>query len=261
MVINGEKMLDKDLLSNRLENFWGLGRFEADYWFVGMEEGGGNSEDEVSKRLQTWSDLGCTPLVDNYQYHIGVEGYDFDGFFDGNIRQQATWAKLIRTMKVINDPNNEYKSQDIKDFQSKNWGRCDSENCLIEIFPLPSPNANHWNYDNWSDIPILRSRESYKSALRDPRIKSLGQKIDIYKPKLVLMYGMSAEFLDIWSEVAKIKFNQSPKIVIYQDKFIYCAHKDNTLFVVTYQPNAVWANAYWEGVGKKISELIKQRIG
>jgi len=249
-------MLDRVLLEKRLENFWGLGRFEADYWFVGMEEGGGNSEAEVAKRLNVWSDLGCTPLVDNYQYHLGVEGHDFDRFFEGNIRQQATWAKLIRTMLVINNPNNDYLPQDIKDFQSKKWGRSDSENCVVEIFPLPSPSSVQWRYDEWTDIPILRSRESYKSALRGPRIQSLKQKIQKYKPKLVLMYGMNPEYLDIWSDVAGIRFNQTTRTMIYRDKFIYSVIKEDTLFVITFQPNAVWANAYWEGVGKEIDVLI-----
>ena len=249
-------MLDRQLLLNRLENFWGLGRFEADYWFVGMEEGGGNSEEEVAKRLNVWSDLGCTPLIDNYQYHKGVDGYAFDHFFEGNIKQQPTWAKLIRTMLVINDANKEYQSQDIKDFQSKKWGRADSENCVIEIFPLPSPSSVQWRYDEWTDIPILQSMELYKSALKRPRIASLMEKIDLYKPKLVLMYGMNPEYLDIWSDVAGIRFEQTTRTMIYRDKFIYSVLKEDTLFVVTFQPNAVWANVYWEGVGKEIDLLI-----
>ena len=168
-------------------------------WKKGVD----NSEDEVSKRLRSWSDLGCTPLIDNYQFHIGIDGYDLNRFFEGNIKQQATWKKLIRTLLVINNPNKEYQPQDIKKFQSKKWGRCDSDNCLIEIFPLPSPNANHWNYDIWSDIPILRSRESYKSALRAPRIKSLRNMIDLHKPKLVLLYGMGDEECHTLEEISK----------------------------------------------------------
>ncbi len=32
-------MITKELVLNRIENFWGYGNLEGKYWFVGMEEG------------------------------------------------------------------------------------------------------------------------------------------------------------------------------------------------------------------------------
>lgn len=34
-----------------MHHFYGYGNYQADYWFVGMEEGGGDTFDKVSKRL------------------------------------------------------------------------------------------------------------------------------------------------------------------------------------------------------------------
>jgi hypothetical protein len=258
--IQGAKMLNNVQLLDRLYNFWGLGRFESDYWFVGMEEGGGNSLDEVSKRLQVLEDFGTNGLVDNCVYHTKI-GYDFQRFFEGKIKLQFTWAKLIRTFLVMRNPNTRYTPDYIKDFQANKWGRSDSDNCLIEIFPLPSPSAYMWNYDKWSDMPILKDRNSYKTALRKPRVDSLICKIDFYKPRLVLMYGMSDEYLGIWSEISRINFGEATKKIIYKNKFIHCGFYKETLFVVTYQPNAVWSNAYWDCVGLKINGLLLKKFG
>jgi hypothetical protein len=57
--------LNKEILQNRLERFWGFGRYESQYWFVGMEEAGGKELQEISKRLATWEKLGSSELIDN----------------------------------------------------------------------------------------------------------------------------------------------------------------------------------------------------
>jgi len=249
-------MLDDFQLLNRITNFWGLGRFESDYWFVGMEEGGGNSLEEVSKRMQSWIDQGATELVDNYDYHKGITGFDLMRFFEGKIKLQPTWSRLIRTFLVYQNPNTKYEPNDIRFFQSEKWGREDSDNCVIEIFPLASPSANHWKYNLWSDLPILKDRETYKNTIREMRINSLKNKIDIHKPKFVLMYGMNKDYLDIWSEVSGISFNPSTQITIFRDKFIHYSFNKGVAYFVTFQPNAVWSNTYWEGVGLQMNKLL-----
>ena len=50
----------------------GSGNYGGDYWFVGMEEGGGNELDQVSARLNTWIELGETKLVNIYNFHIKI---------------------------------------------------------------------------------------------------------------------------------------------------------------------------------------------
>jgi hypothetical protein len=84
--------LDKEILLNRLENFWGFGRYASQYWFIGMEEGGGNDIQEVSKRLTIWEQLGSPELIDNYEYHLGISGYEYERYFEGDVKLQSTWA-------------------------------------------------------------------------------------------------------------------------------------------------------------------------
>lgn len=41
-------MLQDDLLQSYMETFYGYGSYTGRYWFVGMEEGGGTSEEAIS---------------------------------------------------------------------------------------------------------------------------------------------------------------------------------------------------------------------
>jgi hypothetical protein len=39
------------LLSHFMQTFYGYGNYQGDYWFIGMEEGGGDTWAEVQQRL------------------------------------------------------------------------------------------------------------------------------------------------------------------------------------------------------------------
>lgn len=43
-----------DDLSQFMKTFYGYGTLSAKFWFIGMEEGGGNSFTEVQARLSAW---------------------------------------------------------------------------------------------------------------------------------------------------------------------------------------------------------------
>jgi hypothetical protein len=47
-----------------MHNFYGYGDYRGAYWFVGMEEGGSDSFDEVAKRLRLWDERGRRELED-----------------------------------------------------------------------------------------------------------------------------------------------------------------------------------------------------
>lgn len=244
--------LKQELLLNRLEHFWGFGRYESEYWYVGMEEGGGDEIQEVSKRLTVWEQFGSPELIDNFEYHLGISGYGYENFFEGKIKLQNTWAKLIRASLNIENPDKDYSVDDVKEFQSRYWGRSDSNNCLLDIFPLPSPSADKWNYDKWCEIPLLRSRDTYKTSLRDKRITTLRKRIATHNPKVVMFYAFDNDYVKIWEQVAGIDFTSKNKYEVFKDKSVYLSKREKTTYVVTYQPSAVWNNQYWNNVGKFI---------
>ena len=63
------KKFNETLLSEYMEQCFGYGNLDGDYWFVGMEEGGGNSFEEVNRRIRSWAERGKRELEDLFEYH------------------------------------------------------------------------------------------------------------------------------------------------------------------------------------------------
>lgn len=93
----GAMQLDSKLLATFTTTFFGYGNLAADWWFVGMEEGGGHSDDEISARLAAWRELGATPTVDivDFGRRAGID--EHLQWFEGDRPPlQSTWRQLIR---------------------------------------------------------------------------------------------------------------------------------------------------------------------
>lgn len=58
---------DDELLLAYMDGFYGYGNYQAPYWFVGMEEGGGDSSADVSSRLKIWNERGRQELEDLHE--------------------------------------------------------------------------------------------------------------------------------------------------------------------------------------------------
>jgi hypothetical protein len=91
-------MLDQHALNEFCENFYGYGEAHAPHWFISMEEGGGNSPEEVAARIGVWKVRGATELEDLGEYHraIGV-----DKWFTSHPPIQKTWYASIRILLVL----------------------------------------------------------------------------------------------------------------------------------------------------------------
>ena len=57
-------MLDDKLLENYIHNFFGHGNLDTNFWFISIEEGGGNTEKELQNRLTVWKKRGCKQVED-----------------------------------------------------------------------------------------------------------------------------------------------------------------------------------------------------
>ena len=92
-------MFDQDLLTAFCEQFYGYGDLSAPVWFIGMEEGGGATHQEVIHRLSAWHELGRPPTAEVHDFHARIDlGNHFD--LNGPVESQSTWRQLIRTMLV-----------------------------------------------------------------------------------------------------------------------------------------------------------------
>jgi len=60
---------DDNLLASYMNSFWGYGNPNANYWFVGIEEGGGASFEEINQKIQLWNKRERRAIDDIYECH------------------------------------------------------------------------------------------------------------------------------------------------------------------------------------------------
>ncbi|MBU2934496.1 MULTISPECIES: hypothetical protein [Pacificibacter] len=237
-------MLNQNTLDTFMNTFIGYGDFNADTWFIGMEEGGGNSLEDVQTRIGIWAERGGRILEDCAEYHhaIGV-GH----LFTPPVRAaQRTWDWLMRAQLL-----SEGKAHDIttsKVMQGERWLRSGSKTCGIELLPLPSPKTSVWHYNQFSNDPILRNRASYKAAMLPTRITAIKNAINTHKPRNVVFY--SKQYQAHWQQIAGKDFVEVDGLQV--------THSRDTSFFCTMHPAAQIKGAgkkiaYWENIGRRLA--------
>lgn len=218
-------MLSNALLTDFASNFFGYGNLTAPIWFVGMEEGGGNSEAEIAARLEQWVAHDHAPVVDirSFGAHPGLA--DHQRWFAGEKPPlQPTWSKLIRLQLArLGRPS---MIDDVRAYQRDELGAASGGDCLLELLPLPSPGISDWHYSEWSDLDWLTSRETYRAELLPQRIERLRALFTEHEPKVVVFYGMS--YLEHWSEIAGSAFpddyRYAPRLTAGATTFMVVPH-------------------------------------
>lgn len=71
------KTLNDDDLRQFMQTFYGYGNLDGRFWFIGMEEGGGNSLEEMQARLKAWKQLGKPELADLRDFHLLLRMREF----------------------------------------------------------------------------------------------------------------------------------------------------------------------------------------
>lgn len=154
------EQFDDTLLADFADKFYGYGTYNAPYWFIGMEEGGGSFE-EVKRRLDAWRLRGQHAVEDLRSFTEAFgKGFDVVKFFHDPAVLQPTWNKLIRVVLSATDPSTTIKS--VRKYQQEQLGITGGETCLLELLPLPSPSTKVWFYAEHSRLKQLATREQYK---------------------------------------------------------------------------------------------------
>ena len=234
-------MLDDELLNAFVNCFYGYGDFHAPYWFVGMEEGGGETPEDIASRLQTWHFRGQRELEDVAEYHaaIGINKY-----FDTRGVLQTTWNKLIRVL--LTAEGTEPSTELVREYQKYKLGRPGGKSCLTELLPLPSPGVDRWlHYAQLSRLPFLATRQAYTEHIQPKRVARLRHKIAEHKPRAVVFYGM--QYLPSWETIAGISLN------VMSTPGVRSGVVDGTTFLAIRHPAATGVtNAYYHAIGAMI---------
>lgn len=208
-------------LDSFASGFYGYGDLKSPVWFIGMEEGGGSSADDVTRRIRAWQERGRMPLEDVAQYHDAITP---DGF--KAIRKQNTWSALSRIQ--LSYGSDKVTEITVRSHWQEKLGRWGSLTCMMELNPLPSPGIKAWNYPKFTKIPFLASRITYNERYRQNRISSIRDMLMRHSPRAVVFYGKKYE--PFWSDIAGVNFEKS--------QLHSHAMKGGINFVSMHHPNA-----------------------
>lgn len=237
-------ILTDTLLQHFMSTFYGSGNYFGEYWFIGMEEGGGNDLDQVSKRLTAWVELGETELVDIFRFH---EKIDYPQYFRDPVKLQKTWMQQARI--VLASKGLPSTTLDVSAYQRDFIGRKTEETCLLELLPLPSPSSNIWNYNRWSTLHYLKDRNTYKDYCLPCRIKHIQSRIEKFKPKVVVFMGQV--YSNYWHTIA------GSNVSFTDEGGFWVDHSERTIFIITKHPAAHGVtNEYFETIGDYLFQIL-----
>jgi hypothetical protein len=241
------ELFDDQLLSQFVQNFCGYGNYSGQFWFIGMEEGGGNSFSEINTRLTTWANRGKSELDDLAEYHNDIGVMDW---FNDKPKLQPTWNKLIRIL--LSSSGKLPTTEQVREYQKTLLGRLFGDTCLLELLPLPSPSIGQWLYAQYSQLPYLKDRATYRQECIESRIEHLQGRINQYQPKVVIFYSLS--YQEYWKKITRVDFCQN------SDK-IYFGRNESTLFVMTKHPAAQGVTSeYFHQVGQLIATNLGEQL-
>ncbi len=232
-------MKDKNL-EDYINSFFGFGNLNAPIWFIGKEEAG--EAKDITSRVTGWVKLGRPNIADNYEFHSEFanqlgKSNKFKYLFRGkNANLQPTWNGLIKLQFAIE--KGKFVSEEIlKEFQSYKFGRKDSQNAILELFPLPSSNHNRHDYSKVSNLTYLENKKVYKTKITSSRIEYLKNKIIEKKPKFVVFYATSKEFIAYWKRIVNVTNLSWKRIKIEgrtkKNRYLLLSHNDTTTFCIT----------------------------
>jgi hypothetical protein len=231
-----------DHLDAFMRQFAGYGSESAGLWFIGLEEGGGRTIEELATRVNAWNERGRRPLEDLTDYHraIGQAAY-----FDPPYPLQRTWAPLCRVRQAWLDQPTDVAA--LKIVQARELGRPGGQTNLVELMPLPATSLDHWPYAPLvSEHPAVRDRDTYRrtyTPLRESLIRELIQSGDT---RAVMFYGQRP---DSWSAIAGRPLQE----IAVGNRRCYAAASREIYFIAVPHPMARGlTSAFWMAVGSHL---------
>lgn len=156
-------------LAQMAEHFFGYGRWDAPFWFVGPEAGMAKMGDSHRERYESWKTLEFAPVVDCAAHH---RGFGFTKWHQQHPPTQATWRQLIRLLLSYKGQPSDIEA--VRAYQRDKWGSSTGETCVIELSGLASPN-----------MKTPQDRTTFLSG----RIERIRQEALKHSPKFIVMYG------------------------------------------------------------------------
>jgi hypothetical protein len=265
-------LIEENALQHWIDNFYGYGSWRSPFWFISYEESGGNLPEEVADKINYFQTKHPTPdnnslcnIREMYRHvsvmldgpKAGLFTNRFEYRFENNAIQNNIWKNLI----AFEHGYLQKKLPDLLEYQKSKFLSSENNEALIPLYPLPSPHNHAWYY-SWLDLPrmsFLKSRPRYEEHVYQQRIHTLLGNIKLYRPEIVLMYGMNninALKKSVQEYFASVNFKMV-KAIKQETPQYHRADIDKTILLITTQIPALRHNRIetgfdWEKLGKNL---------
>ncbi len=225
-------MLSKELIQNRINNFWGYGSLESPVWLVGMDERFDPSESQEMLEDQfLYAEANMVDgmlnasrsKIDEWRHLANMEPFLVNGDL------QSTWKYPIALYLYLHSGiplTIDERSNVIKEYQRNILADANKrETATLELSPLPCPSTKEedWIYGSL-DIEGISSRKEYEKNYLQGRAEKLKGLVQRHKPKLVIFYSM--KYLNYWEKI----IGEMPQIVTVRTRF--ASNKDTAFCVI-----------------------------
>jgi len=221
-----------DAKARAAAEWFGYGRWDAPFWFVGKEPGGTDEPEQYA----SWLRLGGGELIDCRAHDLDCAATeDAMMWHGGGGRLQPTWRPLIALLLAYQGAS-EYDKDAVWRYQDERWGSTAGETALVELSAVAAPRTS--------------AEEALRLTHLPERIATIRKRIAEHRPKIVLFYGAGRDpifgkpYIERWSEIASKPLETNVIVRI-----------DGTAYVATPHPTAHGlTNAFWTDLGPRLAE-------
>ncbi len=263
-------LIEEKAIKHWIDNFYGYGSWKAKFWFVGYEENGGDLPEEAADKFNYFyhsqvpnKDTLCDirELYRHVAFRIdGPRAEKFSNFYDHRFGSDATLHGSWKNLIAFEYGYNGEALPDLLTYQQNSFASSSSNEALIHLYPLPA--HNHAWYYAWLELPqlpFLKRRTSYEEHVYPGRISTILKNINIYKPEVVLMYGMENINLlknSVQEFFHDVKFRMVKGVKQQIPQHHRADFNGTTLIITTQIPslrhNRVETGFDWYGFGKDV---------
>jgi hypothetical protein len=222
------------------ETWFGYGRWDAPYWFIGKEPGGGDDPEQYA----SWLRLGGGHLIDCRDHDLDCPAARKPGMWHGGERPplQSTWRPLI-AMVLGYEGAPAYDEDSVRRYQDERWGRSDGDTALLELSAIAARSVSQ--------------EEAMRLMYVRDRIATFRRHLEETPPQFVVFYGGGADpvngvpYLEHWRAIAEHNLTVGEPVLI-----------GDTVFVAERHPTAHGTtNAHWFELGRRVRAMVDSRPG
>jgi hypothetical protein len=216
------------------KRWFGYGRWDASFWFIGKEPGGSDDPEQYA----SWMRLGGTDLIDCREHDVDCAAggpEDWHGPEPGPCLQ-PTWRPLI-AMILAYEGAVEWDLHKGRRYQDERWGRSDGDTAVLELSAIAAPSVSH--------------TEGMRLMHLHERIATFRRHLAQRAPKFVVLYGLGVDpvhevpYLQHWSAIAQRDLVVDEPVRVGE-----------TVFVAEMHPTAHGTTTeHWMDLGRRIRTM------